>query len=391
MDAVKLVQNLQQETTCSVCLTFFSKPVTLACGHSFCQMCLTRSMGNEVTYFTCPECRKISHNFSGLNVRLSKLLAVCKNLNPQNLKNPVGQKYCQKHQQVPKLFCKEDQISLCISCAEGQEHAAHTFSPIKEAAQNCRKKLKDTVPHLRKKIKEWKKLKSSKKDKLDKMWRKLIRGEYAIIHQFLYEEEKKYMDRLKYDEYKSSQLRDNYCKTINQHAKNMEDTLQEIDETTCRPDLDLLEESKELLTTSESLLSEKPESFTLQLRKYPVTGMRNCLEKFKVNITMDPVTASNFVVISEDLKKVKHGDNCPEQSNCPEKFPYYFVFAEQSFDSGIYYWEVDVKEQPQWALGLATKSLRKRKTTQYSVEYLYILCFEKRGNKFYLVTRPGSV
>ncbi|KAM9034136.1 putative E3 ubiquitin-protein ligase TRIML1 isoform 1-T2 [Sarcophilus harrisii] len=107
--------------------------------------------------------------------------------------------------------------------------------------------------------------------------------------------------------------------------------------------------------------------------------MKNWLEKFKVNITMDPMTASNFVVICEDLKKVKHGDNCPEQPNCPEKCPYYFVFAEQSFGSGIYYWEV------------ATKSLRKKKTTEYSAGYLYMLRCEKRGNKFYLVTRPGSV
>ncbi|XP_027712198.1 probable E3 ubiquitin-protein ligase TRIML1 [Vombatus ursinus] len=388
MDADTLVQSFQQETTCSICLTFFSKPVTLNCGHNFCQFCLTRSKEDGVTPFTCPECRKISHNFPGLNVRLSKLSAVCKKLNPQDLQNPVGQSHCQKHQQVPKLFCKEDQTSLCMACSKGQEHAAHTFSPIEEAAQNYRKKLQDTVPHLRKKIREWKELKSSKKDRRSK-WRKLIRGEYAKIHRFLLEEERFYMDLLKQDEWKASKLRDNYCNTINQHVKNMEDAIREIEETRSRPDLDLLEESKELLQISESLLSEKPKSFTLELRDYPITGMKDWLKRFRANVTMDPTTASGYVIVSEDLKSVRHRDDCPD--GCPEKFPYYFVFGQQAFASGIHYWEVDVSKQPQWALGIATKCLRKRKTTQYSVEYLYILRCEKRGNDFYLITRPGLV
>ncbi|XP_068965059.1 probable E3 ubiquitin-protein ligase TRIML1 [Petaurus breviceps papuanus] len=392
MDAVTLVESFQQETTCSICLTFFSKPVTLNCGHSFCQICLTRSKQDGVIPFTCPECRKISPNFPGLNVRLSKLSAFCKKLNPQNLQNPVGQSRCQKHLRVPKLFCKEDQTSLCIACTEGQEHAAHTFSPIEEAAENCRKKLRDTVPHLRKKIKEWNELKTSKKDKhYRSKWRKLIRGEYAKMHRFLYEEERICLDLLKQEECKAFRLRDSYYNTINQHVKNMEDTIQEIDETRSRPDLDLLEESKELLQTSESLLSEKPKSFTLDLRDYPITGMKDWLKRFRVNITLDPETANDYLIVSEDLKSVRHGDKGPDPSNCPENFPSYLVFAQQAFVYGIHYWEVNVSEQPQWALGISTKCLRKRKTTYYSVGYLYMLRCEKKGNEFYLITRPGLV
>ncbi|XP_074046579.1 putative E3 ubiquitin-protein ligase TRIML1 [Macrotis lagotis] len=390
MDAGTLVQSLQQETTCSICLTFFSKPVTLTCGHNFCGLCLTRSKEDGVPHFTCPECRKISQNFPGLNVRLSKLSSVCKKLNPQNLQNPVGQSHCLKHQQVPKLFCKEDQTCLCVACTEDQEHAAHTFFPIEEAAQTCREKLLNTVPHLRKKIKEWKELKSLKKEKRVK-WRKLIRGEFARMHRYLCEEERKCMDILRYDEWKASQQRDKYYNMISQHVRNMEDAVREIDETKCRPDLDLLEESKELWQTSESLLSEKPLSFTPELRDYPVTGMKEWLKKFRVPVTMDPSTANDYVIISENRKSARLMDNCPDQSNGREKFIYYFVFSQQTFSSGILYWEVDVSEQPQWALGIATKCFRKRKTTHYSVGYLYMLRCEKKGNNFYLITRPGSV
>ncbi|XP_036599674.1 probable E3 ubiquitin-protein ligase TRIML1 [Trichosurus vulpecula] len=300
---------------------------------------------------------------------------VCKKLNSQNLQNPVGQSLCQKHQQVPKLFCEEDQTFLCIACTKGQEHAAHTIFPIEEAALKCRKKLQDTASRLRTNIGEWKDLKSSKKHKRSK-WRKLMRGEYAKMHRFLYEEERLCIVQ---DEWKAS---------INQHVKNMEDTIWKINETRSRPDLDFLEESKEILQTSESLLSEKPKSFTLELRDYAITGMKDWLKRFRVNITMDPTTVRGSVVVSEDLKSIKHReDDCPDQPNNPEKFPYYFVFGQQAFASGICYWEVDVSEQPQWALGISTKSRRQR--TYYSVRYM--LCCEKRGNDFYLITRPGLV
>ncbi|XP_043828005.1 probable E3 ubiquitin-protein ligase TRIML1 [Dromiciops gliroides] len=386
MDDVTLVQSFQNETTCSICLTFFSKPVTLNCGHSFCQFCLTRSKKDWDTNFICPECRTVSQNIPVFNVCLSKLSAICKKLNPQNSQNPVGQSSCQKHQQVPKLFCKEDQTSLCIACTNGQEHAAHTFSPIEEAAQDRRKKLQNTMPLLRKKIKEFKALKTSKKERRVK-WKKLIRAEYEKMHQLLFEEENYYMKKIIGDEKIESQLRDNY---YNQHVKNMEDTIGEIDATRGIPDLDLLEESKELLQMSESLLCEKPKSFTSELRKYPITGMKELLKHYAVNVTMEPTTASDYVIVSEDLKSVRHRDDCPDQSNRSEKFPY-FVFGQQAFSYGKCYWEVDVSEQPQWALGIATRSLRKTKRTQNFVVRPYILCCEKKGNDFYLINRPGLV
>lgn len=55
-----------------------------------------------------------------------------------------------------------------------------------------------------------------------------MRGEYAKMHRFLYEEERLCIDQ---DEWKAS---------INQHVKNMEDAIRKINETRSRPDLDLL-------------------------------------------------------------------------------------------------------------------------------------------------------
>uniref|UniRef100_A0A8V5GXE8 RING-type E3 ubiquitin transferase n=1 Tax=Melopsittacus undulatus TaxID=13146 RepID=A0A8V5GXE8_MELUD len=48
---------LLEELTCSICLSLFSSPVTVPCGHNFCASCLQRSWAGVTENFTCPQCR----------------------------------------------------------------------------------------------------------------------------------------------------------------------------------------------------------------------------------------------------------------------------------------------------------------------------------------------
>lgn len=56
----ELVQKVQEQIECGVCLLPYSWPVSLDCGHSFCRVCVTdweltqRDLG---TMLTCPTCR----------------------------------------------------------------------------------------------------------------------------------------------------------------------------------------------------------------------------------------------------------------------------------------------------------------------------------------------
>uniref|UniRef100_A0A8C7X1C3 RING-type domain-containing protein n=1 Tax=Oryzias sinensis TaxID=183150 RepID=A0A8C7X1C3_9TELE len=40
--------------TCSVCLSLFTEPVTLFCGHSFCRECISSFLSSQQC---CPQCR----------------------------------------------------------------------------------------------------------------------------------------------------------------------------------------------------------------------------------------------------------------------------------------------------------------------------------------------
>ncbi|XP_018430109.1 PREDICTED: E3 ubiquitin/ISG15 ligase TRIM25-like [Nanorana parkeri] len=48
------LEEMIEELTCSICLSLFSTPVTIPCGHNFCSQCLELSWKES---YTCPQCR----------------------------------------------------------------------------------------------------------------------------------------------------------------------------------------------------------------------------------------------------------------------------------------------------------------------------------------------
>ncbi|XP_027722624.1 probable E3 ubiquitin-protein ligase TRIML1 [Vombatus ursinus] len=54
----EFAENLKEELTCLVCVDYFSHPVTLNCGHSFCYQCLLRSREETNQACSCPLCRR---------------------------------------------------------------------------------------------------------------------------------------------------------------------------------------------------------------------------------------------------------------------------------------------------------------------------------------------
>lgn len=48
--------SLEDELSCSICLSPFECPVTIPCGHNFCQGCLLATWGDAAPY-SCPQCR----------------------------------------------------------------------------------------------------------------------------------------------------------------------------------------------------------------------------------------------------------------------------------------------------------------------------------------------
>ncbi|KAM9500842.1 butyrophilin subfamily 1 member A1-like [Clarias gariepinus] len=79
-------------------------------------------------------------------------------------------------------------------------------------------------------------------------------------------------------------------------------------------------------------------------------------KKFAVDVTLDPDTAHPNLILSEDGKQVKDGDEFQDLPNTPERFDTgVCVLGKQRFSSGRFYYEVQVSGKTSWDLGVTTE------------------------------------
>nr|XP_032661430.1 zinc finger protein RFP-like [Chelonoidis abingdonii] len=136
MAAENSVESLQEETTCPICLEYFTEPVILECGHNFCQACIAQCWEGSDTVASCPQCREtVQQRNLRPNRQLANVIEIAKRLSLQAAKGAGGHRVCGEHQEALKLFCEDDQTPICVVCDRSRAHRTHTVVPIEEAAQ----------------------------------------------------------------------------------------------------------------------------------------------------------------------------------------------------------------------------------------------------------------
>ncbi|PIO27862.1 hypothetical protein AB205_0022800, partial [Aquarana catesbeiana] len=158
---------LKLEVTCSICMNIFTDPATLICGHSFCQVCITRTFDNQHDreYF-CPECMKDFRRRPELqkNPRLSNIANLLYSVEPkrdkpekEHSKSPEhvltdpntsleGRK-CPVHKTILEYYCIDDGTCICTHCMTS-DHNGHKVNTISEYLQQQIKNLNPILEKL---------------------------------------------------------------------------------------------------------------------------------------------------------------------------------------------------------------------------------------------------
>ncbi|XP_071391290.1 nuclear factor 7, ovary-like [Centroberyx affinis] len=137
-----------EDLTCSICLTLFTDPVSLLCGHAFCRKCITSSLS---TQDQCPQCRTTvptEEKYFPTTSHILKSLAEKAKEAEKIKKTKVAEYLCPEHEEKLKLFCETDQQLACVICRDGEKHDGHKFKPIKEAATSLRQELEMGMENL---------------------------------------------------------------------------------------------------------------------------------------------------------------------------------------------------------------------------------------------------
>ncbi|XP_077629415.1 putative E3 ubiquitin-protein ligase TRIML1 isoform X1 [Crocuta crocuta] len=362
MSTADLMENLREELTCFICLDYFTSPVTTECGHSFCVACLLRSWKEHSTPLSCPECwRTLESPHFQPNERLGRLAGIGKQLRSHVLQSESKQGGSGA---AAKAFSDEQQG---VNAFSTQCPGINRLYPSSEAEQRHKEKLQEILNLLRKKKKETQVILSHEKERVTlckeetKTCKQVVVSEYVKMHQFLKEDEQLQLQLLEKEERENmKKLRDNEIK-LTQQIRSLSKMIEQIESTCQNSILESFEDVKGTLERSEPLLLQCPEATTTELSLCRITGMREMLKKFSTDITLDPATANAYLVLSEDLKSVRHGGVRQQLPDNPERFDQSAtVLGAQIFTCGRHYWEVEVGNKTEWEVGICKDSVSRK-------------------------------
>ncbi|XP_063090870.1 tripartite motif-containing protein 75 [Cavia porcellus] len=359
------LMRLQAETKCPVCLDDLNDPVTIECGHNFCRACIRQSWADLQEKFPCPVCRfECEECYYRSNAQLGRMVQIARQLSTsRKRRRPEKTNVCEKHGQVLTLFCEEDLEVLCPECMQPPDHSGHRTSPLGEAAARHRVRLHNYAKLLRRQALDTQQLISAQsraplelREKAQTR-RQRLACEVELLNRFLEREQQAAFQRLAEEEQQIRQKLSDNIKAFTGYKATLQDLLARVEGHSALSEIELLSQIKHFYPRSEGEIS--PPLFSINLPKeacnFPpqFSALQKIRREFRVDIILDPETAYPNLCISPDRKSVhfvKKKPSSPRTAKRANANPVVLGFPD--FYSGRHFWQVEVGDVPQWAVGV---------------------------------------
>ncbi|XP_078272362.1 LOW QUALITY PROTEIN: zinc-binding protein A33-like [Rhinoraja longicauda] len=366
-------ENWTEETICSICLEFFTDPVSLECGHNYCRHCITRCW-ETTNVNSCPECRL---EFPGIpsatNWALASLAEKAQR-SRQSRRETDGKLLCEEHQEELKLFCDTDKRLICLICRDAREHKSHNCMPIKEAVEIYKDQMKSSYISLSKKISEFQEMELQQKQRVSKIKKQSrdlqtrVASEFAEVHKILAKKKQRLVKSLKEEEKKFVSIMERNLKYIQDKLTfiqgklaNLEKQLKQKDgaiflkeETSRKRSLDQIDQKVSVAGSSLSL-----GHFNCTL---PFAVWREYIDTVKSDsVTLDVESAHPELEVSGSLTELRRTGVRRSLRNNRKRFTEcHCALGSEGFTSGRHYWEVEVAGSRRWGLGVAAESAERK-------------------------------
>ncbi|XP_075770341.1 zinc finger protein RFP-like isoform X2 [Pelodiscus sinensis] len=274
MAAANPAKMLQDEVTCPICLEYFNDPVALDCDHSYCRACITQSWGGPTADVSCPQCRRAfpQGNFRP-NRQLRSIVEAARELRLLAEKEPAAERLCEKHQEPLKLFCREDEIPICLVCDRSKGHRAHTVIPAEEAAEEFQERLQAQLKTLRAEREKLLGLKGSKEEtsqeylKQTRAERQKIVAEFQQLRQFLEEQERLLLAQLQKLDEELVRLRTDTVTKLSEQICRLSERIRELEGKCQKPASEFLQDIRSTLSRCEERQTQQPEEMAPELEE----------------------------------------------------------------------------------------------------------------------------
>ncbi|KAM6940242.1 E3 ubiquitin-protein ligase TRIM21-like [Xenentodon cancila] len=469
--------NLRSEDQflCSICLEVFTDPVTTPCGHNFCKTCITHHWDVDVLY-KCPMCKETFNTRPQLNVNtfireivsefrrevqqksssssseqqaaepgevpcdvctgtklkalkscLVCLLSYCEThlephltaprLRRHQLVEPVENledRICTKHDKPLELFCKNDQICVCMLCSV-LDHKTHELVPLREEYEGKKAELEKTEAEIQQMIQKRQlkiqEIKESLKISNDAADRETAEGVqvFTDLKESVERSLKKFIKEMEDNQKTTEKQAEDLIKDLEQEISELKKRSSEVEQ------LSRSEDHLHLLQRFSSLKDAPPTKNWTEVRVHPPSyegtvvravdqleknlreKMKKLFEvelrriqKYEVDVTLDPDTANPWLILSDDGKQVYCGDLMKKLPENPERFSKCVcVLGKQSFSSGRFYFEVQVKGKTDWLVGVARESVNRKGDVTLSPEDGFWTVWLRNGDEYEALDYPS--
>ncbi|XP_059495526.1 E3 ubiquitin-protein ligase TRIM39-like isoform X1 [Stegostoma tigrinum] len=332
---------------CPLCLDFYRNPVKSPCGHSFCRSCLMQHPGQG--QLQCPQCEQA---FAQSSVRTDR---------------SRRRRADRARQQVRRLT--EEQALF------GEQGAGacriQPSSSMKEVAEMYKEMLRNKLGSLQKQREHLDRCQGTEEanrvelKKYVEDLRENIISEFAELKQFLRSEEAALIARLEEKQtVVSREIEDNMIK-ISTDLAAINQTISKVESLLALQEAELLQDMRSNVKWSRvEYQGPKTLSVSLALGEFsgPVqyTVWRRMLKEIKtvpVPVVIDPKTAHPHLSLSADCRRL-HAASGKQQSRRPCRFGRCLcALGSEGFTSGTVYWEVKVRTNWEWVIGVAPQAI----------------------------------
>ncbi|XP_071393873.1 E3 ubiquitin-protein ligase TRIM21-like [Centroberyx affinis] len=319
---------------------------------------------------------------------------------------------CKKHDRLLELFCKSDHMFVCQFCTE-TDHKLHHFVPLKEECEEKKAELGKTEAFIRQMIQE-KQLKIQEikhsvklsKEDADREIADSVRV-FTALMQSVARGQAELTDMIEKKQKTTEKQAKGFIKELEQEISELMKRTTEMKQLSRTEDhLHLLQSFPSLNTpphtkdwtevsvhrssyegTVRRAVAQLEETLSKEMEKLLEAELKR-IQQYAVDVTLDPHTAQTYLILSDDGKQVNHGDvevNLPH----PERFsPCACVLGKESFSSGRFYYEVQVKGKTDWDLGVARGSINRKGQITASLENGYWSIWLRNGNEYKALAGP---
>ncbi|XP_030200372.1 E3 ubiquitin-protein ligase TRIM39-like [Gadus morhua] len=295
----------------------------------------------------------------------------------------LDDRMCKKHDRLLELFCQTEQVCVCLFCTEG-DHRSHPVIPLREEYEvktaqlgKIEAEVKQLIQERQKNIQDIKDTVKRSKADADREIADGVQVLTALMRRI--EKCQDDLNQMVKEKLKSTEKRaEDLIKELEQEIEDLTNRSSEVKQLSHTKDhLHFLQAFRSLkdppptrdwttvevrppsyVGTLRRSLDQLEETLNMELKKLPYDAELKRVQQYEVDVTLDPDTAYPSLILSEDGKRVHHGGVEKKLPDNPKRFTrFLYVLTRQSFSSGRFYFEVQVKDKTGWRLGVARESI----------------------------------